>query len=114
MAERNTIRYSMYALLRILRTFLRLIQLYAVIVIVANAARYCFVHIPLVIITASFLEFVLGVIPQTRIRNLSNKAVLITGCDTGLGNALARTLDSIGFRVFAACLKVSLHHSEYC
>ncbi|PIK51435.1 Estradiol 17-beta-dehydrogenase 2 [Apostichopus japonicus] len=70
----------MYALLKILRTFLRLIQVYAVIVIVANAAR---------------------------IRNLSNKAVLITGCDTGLGNALARTLDSIGFRVFAACLKAN-------
>lgn len=99
----------MYALLKILRTFLRLIQVYAVIVIVANAARYCFVHISLVIITASFLQFVLDVIPQTRIRNLSNKAVLITGCDTGLGYALARTLDSIGFRVFAACLKVSLH-----
>ena len=35
---------------------------------------------------------------------VSGKAVLVTGCDTGIGNALARHLDKCGFRVFAGCL----------
>jgi len=33
-----------------------------------------------------------------------NNAVLITGCDSGFGNLLARKLDAAGFRVFACCL----------
>ncbi|GIZ02122.1 hypothetical protein CEXT_484432 [Caerostris extrusa] len=33
-----------------------------------------------------------------------NKAVLITSCDTGFGNAFARKLDAEGFLVFASCL----------
>ncbi|XP_054716406.1 retinol dehydrogenase 16-like [Uloborus diversus] len=33
-----------------------------------------------------------------------NKAVLITGCDTGFGHAAAKRLDSKGFHVFASCL----------
>ncbi|XP_054716961.1 17-beta-hydroxysteroid dehydrogenase type 6-like [Uloborus diversus] len=33
-----------------------------------------------------------------------NKAVFITGCDTGFGHHLARRLDSRGFHVFASCL----------
>ena len=35
---------------------------------------------------------------------LSEKYVLITGCDTGFGNLLARQLDAQGLRVLAACL----------
>lgn len=31
-------------------------------------------------------------------------AVLITGCDTGFGNLLARKLDKAGFKVYACCL----------
>lgn len=34
------------------------------------------------------------------------KTVLITGCDTGFGFALAQHLDSLGFRVVAGCLKL--------
>ena len=34
----------------------------------------------------------------------SGKHVLITGCDSGFGNLLARQLDGKGFRVLAACL----------
>ncbi|XP_054716124.1 17-beta-hydroxysteroid dehydrogenase type 6-like [Uloborus diversus] len=34
----------------------------------------------------------------------TNKAVLITGCDSGFGHHLARRLDSKGFQVFATCL----------
>ncbi|XP_071802970.1 D-beta-hydroxybutyrate dehydrogenase, mitochondrial-like [Asterias amurensis] len=39
-----------------------------------------------------------------RIDTVRGKAVLVTGCDTGIGNALARHLDRLGFRVFAGCL----------
>ncbi|NXC28636.1 RDH16 dehydrogenase, partial [Campylorhamphus procurvoides] len=35
---------------------------------------------------------------------LSEKSVLITGCDSGFGNLLARQLDRRGLRVLAACL----------
>ncbi|KAI8503165.1 Retinol dehydrogenase 5 [Branchiostoma belcheri] len=35
---------------------------------------------------------------------LVEKSVLITGCDTGFGNLLARRLDQLGLRVFAGCL----------
>ncbi|NXC88137.1 RDH7 dehydrogenase, partial [Cercotrichas coryphoeus] len=38
-----------------------------------------------------------------RVRNLSGKHVFITGCDTGLGNSLAKWLDKKGFCVIAAC-----------
>uniref|UniRef100_A0A8C5PBE2 Retinol dehydrogenase 7 n=1 Tax=Leptobrachium leishanense TaxID=445787 RepID=A0A8C5PBE2_9ANUR len=36
--------------------------------------------------------------------NLSDKYVLITGCDSGFGNLLARQLDRRGMRVLSACL----------
>ncbi|XP_056653805.1 short-chain dehydrogenase/reductase family 9C member 7-like [Monodelphis domestica] len=35
--------------------------------------------------------------------NLSDKYVLITGCDSGFGNLLARKLDERGMRVLATC-----------
>ncbi|XP_068438801.1 11-beta-hydroxysteroid dehydrogenase type 2 [Clinocottus analis] len=35
------------------------------------------------------------------------KAVLITGCDSGFGNAMAKHLDAIGFEVFATVLNLS-------
>ncbi|NXJ58187.1 RDH16 dehydrogenase, partial [Spizaetus tyrannus] len=43
---------------------------------------------------------------QTVLR-LSEKYVLITGCDSGFGNLLARQLDARGLRVLAACLTSS-------
>lgn len=42
-------------------------------------------------------------IPKLRMKP-QNHAVLITGCDTGFGNLLARKLDKAGFKVFACCL----------
>ena len=36
-----------------------------------------------------------------------NKAILVTGCDSGIGHELAKHLDSLGFYVFAACLDTS-------
>ncbi|XP_075447564.1 retinol dehydrogenase 7-like [Ascaphus truei] len=38
------------------------------------------------------------------LQNLSDKYVLITGCDTGFGNLLAKQLDRRGLRVLATCL----------
>ncbi|XP_075447582.1 retinol dehydrogenase 16-like [Ascaphus truei] len=38
------------------------------------------------------------------LQNLSDKYVLITGCDTGFGNLLAKQLDRRGLRLLAACL----------
>ncbi|XP_070566595.1 retinol dehydrogenase 7-like [Ptychodera flava] len=36
--------------------------------------------------------------------DIEDKAVLITGCDSGFGHAAAKHLDSLGFQVFAGCL----------
>ncbi|XP_053564126.1 retinol dehydrogenase 16 [Bombina bombina] len=38
------------------------------------------------------------------LENLSDKYVLITGCDSGFGNLAAKQLDRRGLRVLAACL----------
>ncbi|XP_068123606.1 retinol dehydrogenase 7-like [Hyperolius riggenbachi] len=38
------------------------------------------------------------------LENLTDKYVFITGCDTGLGNLLAKQLDRRGMKVLAACL----------
>ncbi|KAM8977538.1 retinol dehydrogenase 7-like [Pelodytes ibericus] len=38
------------------------------------------------------------------LQNLTDKYVLITGCDTGFGNLLAKQLDQLGLIVLAACL----------
>ncbi len=51
------------------------------------------------------IAYLLGIFPQQPARlEPHNKAVLITGCDTGFGHALATELDNIGFNVFAGCL----------
>ncbi|GFU33575.1 estradiol 17-beta-dehydrogenase 2 [Nephila pilipes] len=33
-----------------------------------------------------------------------NKAILITGCDSGFGHAIAKRMDHLGYHIFAACL----------
>ncbi|KAG9468815.1 retinol dehydrogenase 7-like [Eleutherodactylus coqui] len=38
------------------------------------------------------------------LNNLTDKYVLITGCDTGFGNLLAKQLDKRGMKVLATCL----------
>ncbi|XP_072435636.1 retinol dehydrogenase 7-like [Chiloscyllium punctatum] len=40
---------------------------------------------------------------RQRIKNVSDKYVYITGCDSGFGNVLAKHLDQQGFHVLAAC-----------
>ncbi|XP_050772256.1 dehydrogenase/reductase SDR family member 9 isoform X2 [Gopherus flavomarginatus] len=39
-----------------------------------------------------------------KIRDLTDKYIFITGCDSGFGNLAARTFDKKGFRVLASCL----------
>ncbi|CAH1774581.1 unnamed protein product [Owenia fusiformis] len=39
-----------------------------------------------------------------KVGGITKKYVLITGCDTGFGNLLAKKLDKMGCNVFAACL----------
>ena len=38
------------------------------------------------------------------LEDYKGRHVMITGCDTGFGNMLAKRLDSMGFTVFAGCL----------
>ncbi|KAK1165700.1 retinol dehydrogenase 7-like [Acipenser oxyrinchus oxyrinchus] len=38
-----------------------------------------------------------------RVPNISDKYVYITGCDSGFGNLLAKSLDELGYHVIAAC-----------
>ncbi|NXU63012.1 RDH7 dehydrogenase, partial [Horornis vulcanius] len=56
-------------------------------------------------ISASILSLIIYWIirDRYRVRNLNGKHVFITGCDTGLGNLLAKWLDKKGFCVIAAC-----------
>lgn len=42
-----------------------------------------------------------------KVGDYGNKHVLITGCDSGFGQLLAKRLDGMGFNVFAACLTSS-------
>ncbi len=41
---------------------------------------------------------------QQFISNVPQRAIFITGCDTGFGNNLAKRLDCLGCQVFAGCL----------
>ncbi|KIH46717.1 hypothetical protein ANCDUO_23228 [Ancylostoma duodenale] len=54
--------------------------------------------LPIAYIVARFLWELL------RVGDLSSKAVLITGCDSGFGRELALRCIAKGFTVFAGCL----------
>ncbi|XP_022090958.1 D-beta-hydroxybutyrate dehydrogenase, mitochondrial-like [Acanthaster planci] len=55
-------------------------------------------------IVSIILAYVIAVNVKEGKLQVAGKAVVVTGCDTGIGNALARYLDKQGFRVFAGCL----------
>ncbi|XP_078408461.1 retinol dehydrogenase 7-like [Cetorhinus maximus] len=42
-----------------------------------------------------------------QLKNIKEKYIFITGCDTGFGNLLAKQLDKRGFHVIAACFTVN-------
>ena len=48
--------------------------------------------------------FQLGLLKINYVPNIQKRHVLITGCDSGFGFALACSLDKMGCPVFAACL----------
>lgn len=60
--------------------------------------------------------FIYSILPASHLP-VGNKAVLVTGCDSGIGHAVVRKLDSLGMKVYAACLDinspgaVSLHNN---
>ncbi|XP_053564129.1 retinol dehydrogenase 7 [Bombina bombina] len=59
----------------------------------------------LCLLVLSLLALVYRWYRQSQIlENLSDKYVLITGCDSGFGNLAAKQLDRRGLRVLAACL----------
>ena len=39
-----------------------------------------------------------------RVGSYSDRYILVTGCDTGFGNLIAKRLDQLGCHVFAGCL----------
>ncbi|XP_022091037.1 D-beta-hydroxybutyrate dehydrogenase, mitochondrial-like [Acanthaster planci] len=55
-------------------------------------------------ILSIILAYVIAVNVKEGKVQVTGKAVVVTGCDRGIGNALARYLDRQGFRVFAGCL----------
>ena len=42
-----------------------------------------------------------------QISNIESRYILITGCDTGFGNGLAKRLDALGCHIIATCLTES-------
>lgn len=79
------------------------------------------------IVVISFVVFALFYWCRQRFRQLplpyyEGRHVIITGCDTGFGNMLAKELDNRGFSVFAGCftsngeeeLKKSCSHKLQC
>ncbi|XP_054717361.1 D-beta-hydroxybutyrate dehydrogenase, mitochondrial-like [Uloborus diversus] len=70
----------------------------------ASAYYTCLAHILIYLVITRFeLDYVISYVLDKNIQP-ENRAVLITGCDSGFGHALAKRLDSIGFHVFASCL----------
>jgi len=55
------------------------------------------------------LGLLASVLPSCLQLDVEDKAVLVTGCDTGFGLALAKHLEGLGFTVFAGCLLADKH-----
>jgi NAD(P)-dependent dehydrogenase (short-subunit alcohol dehydrogenase family) len=58
-------------------------------------------------ILGSLLTYLLRGLVCRASNEIGTKSVLITGCDTGIGNELAKHFDSLGFHVFAGCLETA-------
>ncbi|XP_064626758.1 retinol dehydrogenase 7-like [Lineus longissimus] len=61
-----------------------------------------FVLLPCLAITGYYI--INWLIHHPKIDQYTKRYVLITGCDTGFGNLLAKRLDGLGFHIFAGCL----------
>ena len=65
---------------------------------------FSFQSVLLLIVFVITLYITCNLFRDVRVPDLEKKAVLITGCDNGFGYELAKKLDALGLRVFAACL----------
>jgi len=65
---------------------------------------FSFQGVLLLIVLVLTLYITCNLFYDVRVADLEKKAVLITGCDSGFGYELAKKLDALGLRVFAACL----------
>ena len=58
-----------------------------------------------VIVALAIVYFITNYYRRSQmLEKYGGRHVMITGCDTGFGNMLAKRLDSMGFSVFAGCL----------
>ncbi|XP_069689227.1 retinol dehydrogenase 16-like isoform X2 [Periplaneta americana] len=55
-------------------------------------------------VTGNIFDLLWNFLPKRMLPDIQDKAVLITGCDTGFGYEFAKKLDSLGVLVFAGCL----------
>ncbi len=55
-------------------------------------------------VACALLTYLLRAMVCKAKNDIGSKAVLVTGCDSGIGHELARHLDSLGVHVFAGCL----------
>ena len=67
--------------------------------VICTLAQY---FLPLVVIV--YLTEHLWRRGRGQLDDVTRRAVLVTGCDSGFGFGLARHLDSLGLPVYAACL----------
>ncbi|KAM4017812.1 11-beta-hydroxysteroid dehydrogenase type 2 [Anomaloglossus baeobatrachus] len=68
---------------------------------------FCHLYLPLlpgIVLLSSACWYVLGIASPRRLLSAGGKAVFITGCDSGFGNATAQKLDQMGFKVIASVL----------
>ena len=65
---------------------------------------FSFQGVLLLIVFVLTLYISFNLLCDVHVPDLEKKAVLITGCDSGFGYELAKKLDALGLRVFAACL----------
>eukprot|EP00026_Physarum_polycephalum_P007874 Phypoly_transcript_07944.p1 GENE.Phypoly_transcript_07944~~Phypoly_transcript_07944.p1 ORF type:complete len:436 (+),score=55.35 Phypoly_transcript_07944:212-1519(+) len=78
--------------------------------VVASSAFFGFLVVPFVILGLIVVSIVALVVLGFSWRyfkgrlNVKGKAVFISGCDSGFGNALALKLDRLGMKVYAGCL----------
>ena len=58
--------------------------------------------VPVILVVLASIYYLFS--RDTKVPNLHNKSVLVTGCDSGFGHQLAIALDTLGLHVFATCL----------
>ncbi|XP_058848607.1 17-beta-hydroxysteroid dehydrogenase type 2-like isoform X2 [Acipenser ruthenus] len=76
----------------------------------------CFIKLPgysgLLLLSLGYLIYHSMLARSEKLLLVGNKAILITGCDSGFGHALAKHLDKLGFTVFAGVLNAQGLGSE--